>query len=269
MTNLDDETLVAYVDGELEPEQRESVEAGLGEDPAAREKVRTFRESAAMLRATYDPVLAEPVPERLRAAVEGAALRDEGASVHEFRRRRSVPGGATKPALALAASIVLLIGVTAGFILSEIGPGPEGSRLAGPWPDWVAVAGVDFQRALETSESYQPLEGGGEQAAMWSVAPLSTFKDRTGRYCREFELEATTGGMTRGAFGMACRDRGGTWGVELFVAQAISEATGTSGEDYAPAAAGPDAYGALVEGLISGELLGTGAEAAAIANGWK
>ena len=62
--NLDQETLVAYVDKELPPAQAAAVEAALMQNAAARDTVRQLRLSAAAAHA-YDAALNEPVPDRL------------------------------------------------------------------------------------------------------------------------------------------------------------------------------------------------------------
>ena len=48
-----DSMLVAYVDGELDPATAQKVEALLATDARASERVRVFRETAAMLRAQH------------------------------------------------------------------------------------------------------------------------------------------------------------------------------------------------------------------------
>ena len=67
MTPVSEEDLQAYADGALDEGLRAGVEAYLAEhhDDAAR--VQAWRELNAALRATYNPVLDESVPERLRA----------------------------------------------------------------------------------------------------------------------------------------------------------------------------------------------------------
>lgn len=51
---LSDEILVAYADGELDPEMVRQVAKALETDSEARKKVRVFRETAALVRAAYE-----------------------------------------------------------------------------------------------------------------------------------------------------------------------------------------------------------------------
>jgi len=69
MSPVDEKNLHAYVDGVLPEAQRTEVEAYLAERPAESEQVRAWAAQNAALRALYNPVLQEPVPERLLAAL--------------------------------------------------------------------------------------------------------------------------------------------------------------------------------------------------------
>jgi len=68
MSNLTETDLHAYADGQLDDVRRVQVEAHLAHDSAATENVRVWREQNEALRALYNPVLNEPVPQRLLAA---------------------------------------------------------------------------------------------------------------------------------------------------------------------------------------------------------
>jgi anti-sigma factor RsiW len=67
MSTIADTDLHAYTDGQLEDARRVQVEAHLAHDPAAAESVRVWREQNEALRALYNPVLNEPLPQRLLA----------------------------------------------------------------------------------------------------------------------------------------------------------------------------------------------------------
>jgi anti-sigma factor RsiW len=58
--------LQAYVDDRLEFAARREVEAHLTEHPEDAARVQAYREQNAALHAAFDPVLSEPVPDRLR-----------------------------------------------------------------------------------------------------------------------------------------------------------------------------------------------------------
>lgn len=63
---LDD--LMAYVDGQLDAERRQQVEALIAPDPLVAERVAGMRAQRQALHAHYDPVLTEPIPLRLLAS---------------------------------------------------------------------------------------------------------------------------------------------------------------------------------------------------------
>lgn len=73
MQQLNDERLIAYLDGELDMAETAAVADALERDPALGRKARHLAESAALLRSAFDEVLHETVPERLIAAARGAA----------------------------------------------------------------------------------------------------------------------------------------------------------------------------------------------------
>ena len=111
---LSEDDLHAYVDDRLDLERRRAVEAELAQSPEDAARAAAYREQNAALHALYDPVLGEPVPERLRNVrasgrgaryaiaagwfVAGAAL---GWLVHEFIGDRP----ASRPSLARQAAV--------------------------------------------------------------------------------------------------------------------------------------------------------------------
>jgi anti-sigma factor RsiW len=81
MQKPSDETLIAYLDGELDADLRGEVESWLESDAELRDRVAALAMSAEALRAVFEPVLHEPVPERLLAAARGANV---GAEIVDF-----------------------------------------------------------------------------------------------------------------------------------------------------------------------------------------
>ncbi len=60
-----EDDLQAFVDDRLTPDRRAEVEAHLAREPEAAERVAAYREQNAQLRAHFNPVLDEPIPQRL------------------------------------------------------------------------------------------------------------------------------------------------------------------------------------------------------------
>jgi anti-sigma factor RsiW len=75
-TPITEADLQAYADGRLDEAGRAAVEAWLASRPEDAERVADYRRLGEALRAAYDSVLAEPVPDRLRQALRpGRRLR--------------------------------------------------------------------------------------------------------------------------------------------------------------------------------------------------
>ena len=134
-----EDQLHAYADGQLAADERAQLEAWLAEHPAEAEQVAAWRQQNAALRAAFDPVLGEAVPERLLRAA-----------------RRTPRWGLP---LRLAAGIAWLgIGVAIGYMLRGAPTGGEAARV--PLAHSAAVAHVVY-----TPEVRHPVEVGADQEA--------------------------------------------------------------------------------------------------------
>jgi anti-sigma factor RsiW len=70
-----EDDLHAYLDGEMDAATRAEVDAWLAENPDAAAAVAAWRVQGETLHVAFDPVLAEPVPPRIAAAVAAGARR--------------------------------------------------------------------------------------------------------------------------------------------------------------------------------------------------
>jgi len=80
MQKQSDETLVAYLDGELDSAEQRDVEAWIDADPSVRVRLVTLARSTELVHRAYADIVNEPVPERLIAAARGTR---EAAEPHE------------------------------------------------------------------------------------------------------------------------------------------------------------------------------------------
>ncbi|MFD1612729.1 anti-sigma factor family protein [Sphingomonas tabacisoli] len=176
---IDRERLGAYVDGELGEIERRRFEADLAADPALAQQVEAERRLRTLLKARFDPIAEQTVPDRLIAAVR------EGAAVTPLPTRKSwgVPQWA-----AIAASLV--VGIVGGQALRPHGEIAErGGAL---------VASGSLGRALETQLASIQAPGAEVRIGL-------TFKDHQGAWCRSFEKAALQGIACRGADGWSLR----------------------------------------------------------------
>lgn len=239
--SIDRETLAAYADGELGPEEAARVEAAIAADPALAEEVEAHRKLRAMLAGHFAPVTAMPLPDRLTAPLKASDSNvvDLGA-VRRARAQAQAPriwpsrwamGGA------IAASLVL--GVMVGGQLSS--PGPVRSA------DGRLVA----SGALDGALTNQLASAGGNAP----VRILLSFKAGDGRFCRGFETEAMAG--------IACHE-GNDWILERTQAGGPQSHT-----DYRQAGSPTATIMAAAQDMAPDGALDADAERRARDTGWR
>jgi anti-sigma factor RsiW len=116
MAEPDENTLVAYVDGELDAATAREVEQAIESSPAARNTVAKLRASAALVRAAFADAVHEPPPPGLVALLRTAKPQPPV-------RRYALP---------IAASIALLIGIGigVGIGIAALGTRPVATAAA-------------------------------------------------------------------------------------------------------------------------------------------
>lgn len=238
-----EEKISSLIDGSLEDDgEATTLRQALERDPEARIHAERVRKSNALLREAFDVPADEPMPAAIEAAIFGepgklAVLRPRGSA------RTWVP-------VAIAASLALVIGFGAGGLLQR----PQGPAIAVLGD---AVRDGALHAALESLPS-------GDMSAE-GVQPMLTFRDGSGRPCREFEVTGELPEMLE--FGIACRSPAGSWQVEIIVAAPVTQ-PGPDG--YAPASGpGSDALDAMLDALGAGPAISPDEEAALLSGGWR
>jgi len=247
---IDDETLMAYVDGELDPTQRAEVEAAAASSADVAQRLEAHQALRAKMANAFSGVLAEPPPPALVARIAAAGEAAEpGATVVDFaahvRRRRPVA-----PAWMMGAGMAacLALGVFAGL-------GTQALRASPPIvsQDGAMVAHGALAQALETQLA-------SDQHAPQPVRIGLSVRTGDGRYCRTFRLDGTST-----IAGLACR------GSKLWTVQ-MAMSTGATKPAAAYRTAATDTPAAIleaVEALAAGPALDASAEAAAKNSHWR
>ena len=261
MVELTDEILVAYVDGQLDAATSAEVEAALAHDPEAREAVRRFNVSGRLAHAVFNEALHQEVPGRLLKVFEDKP--EPAPGIVDLAGRRVARQGFSVRgwALPLAASLALAVGLGGGYaVWDRLGPRPGPVQIIGAIP-----MDTPLHRVLETLPSGRTLAWEDpDRQARGEITALLTFRDRSGRYCREYQAFGTDAENTRGAIGVACRGAGDTWSHEISVA-----ARATSEGVYQPAGLGHAALDAYLTELMSDTPLDPSAERSALDAGWR
>lgn len=237
---IEEETLMAYVDGELDPASAARVEAALADDPELAAAVARERALRQRLRSAFDPIVDEPIPERLIAAARGEKTPQQVPSANLPPRRR----GSWRYWGAMAAGI--LVGVLFAQVLPDSGSDPWRSGA-----DGVLVASGELERALDTQLASAPAAG--------TAAIGLSFKSTNGEYCRTF-----TTSQPRASAGLACRGSQG-WSVPVLME---TQAT-ANGELRTASTALPPALLEQVDARMEGEALDAEGERAARDAGWR
>lgn len=193
-----DETLMAFADGELDDAAAAAVAAAVRDDPAIAARVAEHRTLRARLQAAYADELAEPVPERLLAAA-GQPFAEAIPKVAQITRARaSRLRPRWRPALSIAAS--LLIGVAVGFFAWR-----QSDSIIRQDSRGALIAGGTLARAL--SGEFAGQRGGSVEIGL-------SFLSKSGTYCRTFSIRETAA-----ASGLACRHDAG-WQIDVLAPSA-------------------------------------------------
>jgi len=236
---FDDETLMAFVDGELDAARAAVVAQAIERDPALAAEVDRLRAVRARVADAFAPVLDEDIPERLQAAATARPNADGGRTGRVYR---------SAPWSAMAAGLAgLVIGVGAAQVIAApSGVGHLNTNF---------VADGALARVLDVAESGAPMQRRGLE-----VTPLYSFIAHDGRTCRAFV--AARGAAA--AEGVACREEG-VWRL-LVVAPAERTAPGTGGAPSVPGVPGievfrqadggePAAVSTVIDEIMSDDIL--------------
>ncbi|HUG24435.1 anti-sigma factor family protein [Piscinibacter sp.] len=237
---ISDDTLARYVDGELDAAVRAQVEAAIAADPELSGRAQQHRALRGLLSATYDSVLDEPVPDRLRDAAQPADAKVVDSAPRRDAARIRV-GWTWAQWGGMAAA--LLVGILVGRGMPGDDIAAEGGQL---------VARGRLAQALSTQlASTQPPDA--------AVKIGLSYLSRTDAYCRSFALVGTQ------TAGLACR-RGDDWALRLLAQDGAAAGSGDLRQAASPV---PASVLRAVEEDMQGDPLDAQGERAALQKGWR
>ncbi len=254
INGVTDEMIMAYVDGELPPEESERIGRLIADDKELLQKEALFRETASVLGQAFETPLHEQVPEHLLEVVrpgERVSLTEKIVSVLNARQWFS-----PFPAAALAFVVVL------GLVVLL----RSGGQYVSPRDTSSLLTTGEFSRILGKTVSGNAVRFAvGEGAA--EIFPVLTFKDAAHRYCRRFELR--NGGKTLAGQGVSCRREDGAWELEVFISAVDQRDQDKNAEQGYELAGGEDRLDRLIETMRAGAPLGLEQERECIGRGWQ
>ncbi|MGL4395440.1 MAG: anti-sigma factor family protein [Hyphomicrobium sp.] len=269
--NISDETLMAFVDGELSAADQDAVRNAIAADPALQSRMTVFVGNGRQLGQAFASVMDGAIPPCLR---DDATAR-VSATVVPMPQRRSatelpppatqLPKSRQRAAMAMAAAVtgVLFAGGIAAVWLQQNSTSSGSEPQLAVLTDDAGQAQTELRAALEaaasnTHTSLATLGGDVDVMAKYS------FRSNDGAFCRYYEIYARA---SRYAAGLACRQDNGGWHVEQ---QTRVAAKSAAQDKVAPAGAeGSAEIEAAIDRMIAGDAIGRDEERDLIARGWK
>jgi hypothetical protein len=286
MGEISDETLMSYIDGELDWAERRVVEGAIHRQPELQDRLRVFAATGLNLQRLYSQPMQEAVPEHLlrfvleapvSAAPRGRKAPRAAAGFIEAVKEALMPGG-FRPMVAYAFSAVFVAGIAGGLISGRLMYGSRsGSPVSASAPAGTPASAMisfnngaitargEFAQALETTpmDLATTWSMDGDQQATFKTK--FTFMDSRRQYCRQYEM---TQGASGGSAGVACRNGQGQWVIEHNVIGVNKE--GGIAVKMAGARHGPvQSIDAIVDRMIVGDVMGRADEAARIKSKWE
>ena len=219
MITLDEGTLIAYVDGELDSQTVRLVEGKLSTDENAAKYVEHLREIAALSRIAFNDTLHDSVPQALKDTIlknTAAESTDTDSTVVAFAPRAK---NEWKIALPMAAAVAcLFLGLGGGYQYSKTSTGNALKLAAFTLEQDKSAMDMALNKALEVNMSGDTRTWTNPDSHRSAAfTPVKTYQDKSGAFCREYRKSVDTSGQQETTFGLACRDDKGTWKTRYLI----------------------------------------------------
>lgn len=274
MEDISDEILMQFADGALSQSEMARIKAIVSVRPDLKARVAAFAATGATLASHFDQPMREPAPRRLVDAVLRVPIAATGTQSHarnpnflERVWRGLLSRDAwqwSRNSSALAASIMLLIGVGGGWLLHDVLlRGAAGKSPLIVFEAGQAIAVGSLAHVLETSPSGIPIQLDRVGSMGSGTARVHLTFNSTVGYCRQYEVTADGGN----AAGIGCRDVLGRWHVRIHT---ILQRATSSKEAIRPAGSNEIAVlNATIAQLIVGDALSPDEESEWIMKHWQ
>lgn len=284
--DIKDETLCAYLDGELTSEQAKAVEDALRSDGNLAARMEELRRVDALLRVNAQQIDDLPLPASLDAifaqslakaasasssASPDAHSPDAHSNVVPMRRRWRKVMQDRRLALPLAASIALIVGYAGLFTTGrDDQTAPAATLLAEGSAIDSALQGV-----LDREKSGVLRRVTDQRADQREVEIRLSFEAKDNSFCREFTVRLAD----RAQDALACRRAASRWELR-YVSASGKAAADPAGYQAASStdsqtltdrqtSTGGEAFGMAVEAMMAGDALTADQERDLIRRGWS
>ncbi|NTB97150.1 hypothetical protein G6M84_11545 [Agrobacterium tumefaciens] len=201
--HFDDETLMAFADGELDEATSLRLETALETDDTLAERLAVFLDTRTALASAIKPLIDEPVPDALaasvrrmveKAEVDSSRMEDDNVIAFHKREKPEIYGPGRPWLMPVAASILAVITGIGGFMAGRGSIEPDLSR----------------EHALSTALDRHPSGSDTALGQSEALRIVSSFVDGRGEFCREYELKR----QQDSTMAIACRS-GSAWITRL------------------------------------------------------
>lgn len=251
--SIDDNTLSAWLDGELPRSEARSVEQAIAENPAMQQRIDVLLHNEQAIKAHFRQMTEErSVPKEILALLD-----NQGDQTGSWLSRLRDGFFALNPQPGLATAAIALA-VVAGFLAAQFVLDQPGT--ISPKVGLVVIDSVhDWYPLLEKTPSGQLYELAGRQVGQVALS----YRSADGLFCRQFQVHDAAAANAIAA--VACRDSGG-WKVEL--AQRVQSISADSGHFHAANGDALSAVDAFIMQHSDGTVLVGASEAAIMREGW-
>ena len=238
---FDDETIIAYVDGECDAVTARRIEKAMATDSILADRIAREQALRSRLAAHYDPVAQEPVPDRLTALLTASMENNVDSSfanrkAEEDRKKVVRRGFGIAQWGAMAATLAL------GIVVGQFGSGGNGSPIA--QQDGALIASGALETVLEEQLASVPSDDSSYRIGL-------TFRSQSDQICRSFDGESVSG--------IACKAND-HWRLEKMI-------PGNATSEYRQAASSE--INALAAAMMADAPVDSAGERDLMENGWK